>query len=539
MSAADKRTLYRDCGFIALASCLPVLILRPFQNIPFVDDWAYAWSVENLMGTGRLQVLDFSSNINLTHVLWGTLFCLPFGFSFAALRVSTWVLSVLCLCGLYLTLRELGVPRRESLAGTATLGVYPVYFLLSFTFMTDVPFLSAVVWSVLCLIKAVNRESDGWLVVGAVLACAAVSIRLVGIVLPAVFLATLVFHCGSWGRSWKRLLIAIVPGAFGLAMVLLYPSLVAHRADMTAVSSSPIVRRQNLALGLMFVPELYVMHLGLIAGTVGLAMLPLTVGIWKTVAARRALRIAAMLSLLLGAQAAAGSAILHPLKEDFFWSLHELGVSMRLVPHYNLTVPPDWIWIVHIGGALSLAVALTAATTSGSGTAVKALGWHAGGSFLLMTVLWLLYDRYILLLLPALIALTLSNRKLRWFPATVVLIATFAGFSFVGSRNHLAYSRAIWEAVETADRNGIAPRDLDGGYTINGWLHYAHPEQARLNAEGNVMVPGLTSQEPTRYQISNSPRDGASVVATIPYQRWLGRSGSVYLIEWPDVPLNR
>ena len=119
------------------------------------------------------------------------------------------------------------------------------------------------------------------------------------------------------------------------------------------------------------------------------------------------------------------------------------------------------------------------------------------------------------------------------------LPAAFAGFSFVGCRNHLAYSRAIWEAVEIADRNGIAPRDLDGGYAINGWLHYAHPKQARLNAEGNVMVPRLTSQEPTRYQISNSPRDGACVVATIPYQRWLGDSGSVYLLEWPDVPLNR
>src|SRR5678815_1131209 len=91
----------RDLIGIALAACIPVLLLRPFQNAPHVDDWVYAWSVEWLLKHHELRTLEFSASINVIQTLWGALFCLPFGFSFTALRVSTWALSVLGLGGLY------------------------------------------------------------------------------------------------------------------------------------------------------------------------------------------------------------------------------------------------------------------------------------------------------------------------------------------------------------------------------------------------------------------------------------------------------
>jgi hypothetical protein len=72
-------------------------------------------------------VLNYADNANVAQILWGSLFCLPFGFSFTALRVSTWLLAVGGLCGLYLLLRELEVSRRDAILGTATLGVYPVF----------------------------------------------------------------------------------------------------------------------------------------------------------------------------------------------------------------------------------------------------------------------------------------------------------------------------------------------------------------------------------------------------------------------------
>ena len=106
-----SREEFRDLGLITLIAAIPVLLLHPFQDAPFLDDWTYAWSVEHLLQTGELRILDWSTSIHLTQILWGTLFCLPFGFSFSALRLSTWVLALLSLWGLYFLLREMDVPR--------------------------------------------------------------------------------------------------------------------------------------------------------------------------------------------------------------------------------------------------------------------------------------------------------------------------------------------------------------------------------------------------------------------------------------------
>src|SRR5262249_41678459 len=135
METQNRSEAWWDCGWIALAWAIPALILRPFQNTPFIDDWVYAWPVERLLTHGELQLLDFTGSLNHAQVIWGFLFCLPAGFSFTALRISTWALALVCLWFQYLWLRELQVARISALLGAATLALHPVFFVLSFTFM--------------------------------------------------------------------------------------------------------------------------------------------------------------------------------------------------------------------------------------------------------------------------------------------------------------------------------------------------------------------------------------------------------------------
>ena len=124
---------------------VPLVAPRPLQNTPFIDDWVYAWAVEHLLETGELRILDWSVSQNVAQVLWGALFCLPLGFPFTALRLSTWVASLLGLLGLNALLRELGARRGDALVGVAVLAFYPVYFILSLSFMTDVPFVTLMI----------------------------------------------------------------------------------------------------------------------------------------------------------------------------------------------------------------------------------------------------------------------------------------------------------------------------------------------------------------------------------------------------------
>src|SRR5581483_5796507 len=164
MSLSEKTAdnSWRDCGLIVLFWLVPALLLCPFENIPYVDDWAYAWPVEWLLKHHELRVLEWSSSPNLTQALWGALFCVATGFSFTALRISTWILSAACLCGIYLLLREIRVARGNAFIGTAAIALNPIFFSLSFTFMTDVPFLTAMIWSVYTNVLGLNRKRHHW-----------------------------------------------------------------------------------------------------------------------------------------------------------------------------------------------------------------------------------------------------------------------------------------------------------------------------------------------------------------------------------------
>jgi hypothetical protein len=64
-----------------------------------------------------------------------------------------------------------------------------------------------------------------------------------------------------------------------------------------------------------------------------------------------------------------------------------------------------------------------------------------------------------------------------------------------------------------------------------GWLQYAHPEHTARDVDGAVAVPFVNVRGTLRYQVSNSPVPGSRVVATVPYVRWLGRSGKIYVVD--------
>jgi hypothetical protein len=72
---------------------------------------------------------------------------------------------------------------------------------------------------------------------------------------------------------------------------------------------------------------------------------------------------------------------------------------------------------------------------------------------------------------------------------------------------------------------------IDAGYVVNGWLQYAHPENAPRDAAGAVAVPWVNVGGTLPYRIANRALRDYHVIRSIPYRRWLGRSGSIYLLD--------
>ena len=192
--------------FIALLSA--VAVINPIGEFPLNDDWVYARSVRYLLEHGALKIPDCSVATLLWQTLWGGSWSVILGNSFSALRLSTLALSVLAavwfgkLAGNKSSLLPAVLSPEFMLLGN------PFFFLLSFTFMTDVPYLS---WLLLALWLYVRAfESDvavDWLL-AAVAASLAYLVR--QLALPAL-LSVIVALIWRKKLSLRRLLFGFGP----------------------------------------------------------------------------------------------------------------------------------------------------------------------------------------------------------------------------------------------------------------------------------------------------------------------------------------
>jgi hypothetical protein len=107
---------------------------------------------------------------------------------------------------------------------------------------------------------------------------------------------------------------------------------------------------------------------------------------------------------------------------------------------------------------------------------------------------------------------------------------------FAGARDYLALNAALWQAVTRFQDSGFSVRQLDAGYVVNGWMQYAHPDNAPRNSAGELVVPWVTTRDRLRYAISSTRLKDYTVLEEIPFRRWIAPDGSVYLLESMAAP---
>jgi hypothetical protein len=525
--------ILRDCAAIAGVAVLMAAALRPFRDVPFVDDWGYAWSVQHLLEAREFLFPELLLNPIATHVLWGALFCLPFGFSFTALRVSTWVMGVLAVLALYLLIRECGGERRDAAIGAGALGFYPAFPTLAASFMTDVPCLAWMLWSMWLFVRALNRRRAGLVWLAAAACAGSVGCRVIGLGVAAAMIPMLLFHTGRWGRRVSVLAAPALVFPFAAWLFLWTRARVFTSADITWIANSPQQRTANLkyALGGMF-PGMLVTAILFAVVLTGIALLPIAAG-----AVRRAnlRRTALAFGLLSGGWLSARWAGLDAwvaFRPEAFWALREIGGTACLVPGWQ----PEPLSrlaaaggvIVALGSAATLAAARPRSALREPGTF---LVWSLAAQVLIVATLWLFYDRYALVLVPLAAALVLAHHSLsrRW--TALLCIALYAVIGLAGARDSLDYNRALWTAVSDLRAAGTPPREIDGGYVVNGWLQYVHPEEAYRDPSGRIIVPMVNDFAELTYVVADRPMPNRSIVRTYPYSGWLRPAGSIYVLK--------
>ena len=184
-----KKYYFLIALIVIYAGC--IIYINPFKNFPLNDDWAYAWSAKQLLEHHELRISDWVSPTSVFHILWGSLFAYILGFHHGILRLATLTMSLIGGVFLYKTLKKTGLDERRAIWGTLLLVFNPLYFVFSFTFHTDVTFISLGIITIYLYQKAI-QDGDMWFWIGAIFSSFAFLTRQLGLALPiGIFLVLL------------------------------------------------------------------------------------------------------------------------------------------------------------------------------------------------------------------------------------------------------------------------------------------------------------------------------------------------------------
>ncbi|MCF8244659.1 MAG: glycosyltransferase family 39 protein [Saprospiraceae bacterium] len=477
-----QKTNFQHLALLALTWLAAMIVINPTGNFPLNDDWAYAKDVWYLSQQGILKLDDWPAMTRLTQIFWGAAFCKVFGFSHEVLRYSTMLLGFAGLVATWFIFVEMGASRRLASLGTAVLMFNPIYFSLSASFMTDVPFLALFLWSIYFYLKSASSGEVKHVVWATIFALLATMVRQFGMAAPLAFAVLWLYRQGF---NWRSLAIALTPLALCVAAYLGFTKWYEATQGLPEAYGS-LDKLVNRFGGKGYYLEC-LRRIGLLLFFLGFCLSPVTLPLLF-----RQLRSTSK-SLRWWT---AGITLLFSVTFFFAWEHYPLGNMV-----YNLGLGPKtlkdgaiWVNVFPMLSVLTINLAravgvllgivfllnLVPSVVRGFRTAGKArrqsvfiwtfLVAYCG---FLLTELYFL-DRYHMVLIPFLLMVLLQGHDFVLGKKQVAIaglcLVLMAGYAITGTHDYISWNRARWAALHYLTKEkGIKPNQIDGGFEFNGW----------------------------------------------------------------------
>ena len=163
---------------------LTLSIVGPWGNFPLNDDWVFARDCIQSARAGHLELTKFESSWSLPQIVVGSLAARAFGFSHTLFRWTG--IASLIGTGLLIDcyLRRLGQPSGVRLAAFGAWLFNPVAYILSLSFMTDLPFVMLWVAACYCWDRALADGGRRWVVAATVATMVAMAQRQFALFIP-------------------------------------------------------------------------------------------------------------------------------------------------------------------------------------------------------------------------------------------------------------------------------------------------------------------------------------------------------------------
>ena len=516
-----------------------VVVVNPSGDFPLNDDWSYGRTVKNLLEEGRFSLGGWTSMPLLGQVIWGTLFCLPFGFSFTALRFSTLVLGLFGVLASYGIFREVETPRKVAFLGAVIFAVNPLYFQHSFTFMTDIPFTAVALLSIYFYLRGFRRNRGHLFTIGALFSAWAALIRQPGIVIPLVFAAAYFLRNGMNRENRRRvlpnLLISLGPFLlFNLWLQYIHGLPAKYNAAEVRISRALTEGWGGYMVHLLQRTSGAVIYLSIFLFPLLLLLIP---GVKSALMRKDSYVILGGIVLLAASITLVWNSRSMPLLRNVLFDLglgppHLRDVYVLGLPNWPRAPVFLWYFVTFLGvagGSLLLYSGFRAIREF-----LPSLFRRAKldvGSFFLCGIIVMnfvpiifigYYDRYLVffpVLLTALLFKQFPLRDIKWssLGTAAALFVTLAllCFSWGGTHDYLSWNRARWKALDhlTADR-GIPPTRIDGGFEFNGWFLY-DPDYVETQDKSYWWI------EDDEYAVTFGPMVGYEEIKRFPFRRWI------------------
>ena len=519
-------------AFIWLAG---LVIVRPWGNFPLGDDWSFGRTVKLFLEHHDFTPCSWAAMPLLTNTFWGALFCLPSGFSFEALRFSTLVAALVGMFAVYTLVKMSRAPEWLAVMTALVLGFNPIFFPLSYTFMTDVLFVSVCLLASIFLLRNLQNGKNSDLFIGTALVVLGVLSRQLALAVPLAFAIVFCLKRGFRPQALWRALLPIVIGAVVLMVFQRWMTATGRLSYLTGQKDAEL--RTALLHPLESLPRFSnnlfssLLYLGLFLLPVSLCVLA---SVWNAQKKKVQILFAISLWVLLLTyfcfQRDAGPM---PLSSGVLTRSGIGPVTLRDVFFLDLNAPRDLpvaFWktvtvlsaigataLMTLVGLLILETAPKLRSRTMTDNQVMALFlWFVAAIYLAPILLTTLFDRYLIFAVPFLAAALVAvfqpipKLSLRVFiPATAILTA-FVLFSVCSTRDYLTWNRARWAVTnDLLARQHLDPAkmELDGGFEFNGLNFYERKGWWRV--------------ENPDYIIALGPVPGYATVEEHPYSQWL------------------
>lgn len=524
-------------GILFILYLFMIFIANPAGEFPVNDECIYAKIVLYIFQHHSYYVPDICSPVLIMQILWGTLFCLPGGFSFTTLRISTIVLGLAGVFIFYFLLYDFSKNRRISFLAALLLMVNPLFFCLANSFMTDVPFLTMALFAIFFFVKYINNPQYKLLIWATLFSIFASLIRQFGVIIPVAF-----GICEAILQK-KDLLIRIkyfIPAILSVAMLeiaLLWLKYLGSSPVIDTLSSSFLdvfsnyefwtyeffYRSQNVLFysGLSFFPLLLFLKLPSFKG-INLFLLIILIALLTILSFAFIYFYNQFPDMKFPGNYILNNAIGPRTLDDNTNDSSGFFSSFTLKIVYTLGDAGAILLLIHFTGLFLKFIKhvkkpLVFISAFSSKKIFIAL-CTAGYLFMFLMPLEH-YDRYMLPLFTLICLLILTGIRNKLFinlPAvlfSIVFIFLLAIYSTHGTHDYFSWNRARWQAVDflTKERN-ISIHDIDGGYEVNVWLAGMgrHPDIHKKWA----------SVESDEYMISSGKIEGCRTMKKFNYQNY-------------------